>query len=230
MNFYDAVMAILKEAADRHGVAGLAQLIDVDRRVITNWLNGKAKGPSLDRIARACDLLGYMPAPTALTVGEPIIFDMPYHPEGLMLDPRDFIPVPLIANMDLIDGESIPFTNIAHFGLVHKSAAFVQGRTHLIAITITNDVMAPLLSHDDYVIIDMDEKEIVQGSLYLVRNPERTKVGVRRVLIDGDSISFYDKAHCVDPRTFSLSRDYENDLAKAIIGRVIWGRIDLRNL
>lgn len=230
MNFYDTVMNIVREAADRYGVAGLSQLIDVDRRVIANWLNGKAKGPSLDRIARACDLMGYMPTSTAVNVGEPIDFDMVYHPNGLMLDPKDYIAIPLVKDENLIDGPVIPQSNIEHIGPAHKSAPFVQGRTHLISIAITDDIMAPLLAKNDYVIIDLDDREIEQGRLYLVRNPDRTKTAVRRVFIDGDSISFYNKDHSVEPKIFSLSRNYGNDLSKAILGRVIWGRIDLRSL
>ncbi len=230
MNFYDGVMNIVREAADRYGVAGLSQLIDVDRRVIANWLNGKAKGPSLDRIARVCDLMGYMPTSNKINVGEPIEFDMEYRPDGIMLDPKDYVPVPLVKNENLIDGPAIPLSNIAHFGPAHKSAAFVQGRTHLISVRITDDTMAPLLATDDYVIVDMDDREIVQGSLYLARNPDRTITAVRRVFVDGDAISFYDKEHSVTPRIFSLSRDYGNDISRAIIGRIIWGRIDMRSL
>jgi transcriptional regulator with XRE-family HTH domain len=230
MNFYDSVMTILREAADRHGVAGLAQLIDVDRRVIANWLNGKAKGPSLDRIARVCDLMGYTPTAMTVSVEERISFDMPYHPEGLMLDPADYVPVPLVKDENLIDGPTIPLSNIAYFGPVHKSAAFVQGRTHLISVRITDDTLAPLLGTNDSVIVDMDDLEIEQGRLYLVRTPDRSQTSVRRVIIDGDAITFYDKAHTVDPRIFSLSRDYADDLSKAIIGRIIWGRTDMRNL
>ena len=230
MNFYDTVMKILKEAADRHGVATLAQLIDVDRRVISNWLNGKAKGPSLDRIARVCDLMGYTPISTSISVGEPIGFDMPYQPDCLMLNPGDYVPLPLIRDANLIDGVNIPLSNIAHFGLVHKTATFVQDRTHLLAVSMPDDIMAPLLGFGDYAIIDMDDREIVQGSLYLVRTPDGTETSVRRVLVDGDAISFYNRDHSVEPRIFSLSRDYNDDLSKAIIGRVIWGRTDVRNM
>lgn len=230
MNFYDTVMAILREAADHYGVVGLSKLVNVDRRVLTNWINGKAKGPSLDRIARVCDLMGYTPTLSALNVGEPIDFDMHYRPNGLMLDPKDYIAIPLVKDENLIDGPVIPQSNIEHIGPAHKSAAFVQGRTHLISIAMTDDIMAPLLVKDDYVIIDLDDREIEQGRLYLVRNPERTKTAVRRVFIDGDSISFYNKDHSVEPKIFSLSRQYNGDLSKAVLGRVIWGRIDLLNM
>lgn len=230
MNFYDTVMTIVKEAADRYGVVGLSKLVDIDRRVLTNWLNGKAKGPSLDRIARVCDLMGYTPTSTSVNVGEPINFDMTYRPDGIMLDPQDYVPVPLVKDENLIDGPVIPQSNIEHICPAHKSAPFVQGRTHLISIAITDDIMAPLLSCDDYVIIDMDDREIEQGCLYLVRTPDRTETAIRRVFIDGDAISFYNKDHSVEPRTFSLSRHYNGDLSKAILGRVVWGRIDLRNM
>ncbi|MFP5223133.1 MAG: helix-turn-helix transcriptional regulator [Acidobacteriota bacterium] len=132
----------------------------------------------------------------------------------------------------------VPQDSVRGWVLALKDHASIKYRSNLVAVEIGKgqESMVPTLHPLDIVLIDKDDfRPEPDGSIFLVREPgPDAEVAVKRVYTQGrdgeTTIQFLsdnpDK-RSFPPRVHSLERDYDGDLRRAIVGRVVWSWSDM---
>lgn len=132
----------------------------------------------------------------------------------------------------------VPQDSVRGWVLALKDHASIKYRTNLVAVEIGKgqESMVPTLHPLDIVLIDKDDfRPDPDGSIFLVREPgPDAEVAVKRVYTqgrDGETIIQFlsdnpDK-RSFPPRVHSLEKDYDGDLRRAIVGRVVWSWSDM---
>lgn len=233
--FIDQYRTMIEEAAGTFTMTQLQEIVGVDRRNVRKWVDGSGF-PRADSLAKLADAMGYRLVKTGLDSNDRIqaenfvkTKDGTYARE---IDLADFEIVPLVKDPDLLstDDYLLPDGNIRHYALVHKSTPTLnECSPNLIAVKVTEKAIGTLLEKSDVVIIDREDTEIENGRIYLVRTPEGQTM-LRRVAIDPSGVLiFHSQNHNVTPLAFPLSA-YGGDIKKAILGRGVRFRGDLRKL
>jgi len=148
----------------------------------------------------------------------------------------DYLAVPL-ASMPVAAGPGIiPEEDIQSWVLVWRNHESVRHRSNLVAVEIGKNQhsMEPTLHPKDIVLIDRSDfipKE-PPGNIYLIREPAPDcALAIKRVRIqvkDGQEfIVFYSDNPQYPPDFYNLKIDYDNDIKKAVIGRVVWAWSDM---
>lgn len=149
---------------------------------------------------------------------------------------EDYIAVPLAAGPVAAGRGMIPAEEVRSWVLVWKNHDSVRFRRNLIAVEIARGMtsMVPTLHPQDICLVDRDDfhtKFDPPGNIFLVREPDDS-VAVKRVVLKvrgGEThVTFYsDNVTEHPPQVYSLAADYGGDIAKAIIGRVVWAWSDM---
>ncbi len=151
--------------------------------------------------------------------------------EGLpTIIPDDYLAVPLCSEAGAGPG-IVQCEEFQNWFLVYRNEPSIRLRSNLMAVKITkgSTSMLPTLAPGDIVLVDRGENSNPRpGRMYLVAEPDGS-TKVKRVKVDLDKvarqtrITFYsDNVAENPPEMFYLESDYEDDLNRAILGRVVW--------
>lgn len=152
-------------------------------------------------------------------------------------DVQEYMAVPMVGEVGAGPG-MIPQEDIESWVLVYRKHRSVLKRSDLLAVEIGKNQrsMIPTLYPQDIVLIDRNDygQDGFQtpGNIFLVREPGQEGGGmVKRVTLEGkkeDAMLVYysDNAAEYSPIPYHL-RDFDFDLRKAIVGKVIWAWADL---
>ena len=203
---------------------------------LNKWLSGK-RVPSIKNISPIIDRLGKFvteiePAKDVCFVNAKVV------PAGEHVHPpqaEDYIAAPLVGEVGAGPGY-VAQEDVESWFLVYKHVPAIMHRRDLIAVEIGDHStsMSPLLNPGDIVLVDRDDHSVEHpGHIMLVRDPDGAGM-IKRVALnkDGDdwSLQYYsDNAAKNPPMTFKLGEDYDGDITKAVVGRVIWAWSDVRN-
>jgi len=151
---------------------------------------------------------------------------------------EDYLAVPL-ASMPVAAGPGIiPEEKIQSWVLVWRSHESVRHRSNLVAVEIGRDQrsMEPTLHPGDIVLIDRNDfiPKSPPGNIYLVRFPGgdgEAGLSIKRVQLYSknkqDLISFYSDNPQYPPDIYDLNVEYDGDIKRAIVGRVVWAWSDM---
>jgi transcriptional regulator with XRE-family HTH domain len=149
---------------------------------------------------------------------------------------EDYLAVPL-ASMPVAAGQGIiPEESIRSWVLVWRHHESVQFRFNLVAVEIGKGQrsMEPTLHPGDIVLIDKGDyrPSPPPGNIYLVRFPgDDGGLAIKRVQTYSKDkkylISFYSDNPQYPPEIYDLKVEYDNDISRAVIGRVVWAWSDM---
>ncbi len=155
---------------------------------------------------------------------------------GAMPKGDDYLAVPLAAGPVAAGRGMIPEDQIKSWVLVWRHHESVRFRTDLIAVEIGRgqNSMEPTLHQGDILLVDRADFHTnfsPPGNIFLVREPDGS-VLVKRVTLkrrNGDTtiILYSDNSIEHTPLMYSLNEDYEGDISRAVIGRVVWAWSDM---
>ena len=152
-------------------------------------------------------------------------------------DAEDYVAVPMVGEVGAGAG-MIDQGEILSWVLVHIHSLAVHNRSNLLAVEIGKNQrsMEPTLHPMDIILVNRDDSGDTRGftppgNIFLVREPgQEGGAMVKRVSItkrkDVTTITFYSDNPLFEPDTYLLS-EYDNDLKKAVVGRVVWAWTDL---
>jgi len=151
---------------------------------------------------------------------------------------ENYLAVPLVGEVGAGPGV-IAQEEIVSWVLVYREHRSVIQRSNLLAVEIGKNQrsMIPTLHPGDIVLVDRNDWGQQTGygppgNIYLVREPGQEGGGmVKRVALAGkgdtSTITFYSyNAVEYGPDVFHLHQ-YEHDLRRAVVGRVVWAWADL---
>ena len=228
--------ALIEEAVAKAGsVVALAKATGIARQTISKWL-AKQSGPTATNLAKVMQYIGVHPVQVGQEQVETVNFAAVEWEGVEMPCPSDYKAVPVLADPNLIDGDSLltPRNNIADWALPAANSKSVRNRPHTIAIMVKDTSMSPLLDPGDMVYVDREDTAISPGGIYLVRHADTQAVCLRRVHekeTDVDTILYYVADHPkVEPCHYSVAKDFGGNRNQAILGRAVTARVDLLNL
>lgn len=230
-------LSFLQLAIDKAGsVSKLETETGIARQTIAKWLSGEAS-PSIQKYGVIMDYVGA----TCVRIGDEatrlvsfanITFDGVDVPSQ-----EEYIAVPVLKDPNLIDPSSlfVPKENIFTHSLPVASYQAIRSRPHLIGMFVRDDSMAPLMDPGDVIYVDRADTAVHEwGRLYLVRDAKSGDTCIRRVDIDeedGDTVVHLTADNPkVRSRHYSLKKFYGGNRRNCILGRVVYGRIDMLNL
>jgi len=149
-------------------------------------------------------------------------------------DAQDYKAVPLV-DMPVAAGPGLLVDeNIRSWVLVYNLHSSVRMKSNLIAVEIGRGQrsMIPTLHPLDLILVDLDDRNpgVGQG-MFLIREPDGS-VAVKRVSLEHRSgkthlIFYSDNASEYPPTMYVVEDDYNGDIEKAIIGKVLWAWSDM---
>lgn len=242
MGFYDELIATLNKSLheDFDGkTSHMGKACDVHPTTLKRLLEGERSkwAQMLGRIADAANVhvasTGFAPdqsrdvcfvAPKRLSVED---MEQPI--------PEDYIAVPLADGPVAAGRGFVPEDVIKSWVLVWKNHDSVRFRTNLIAVEIGKgqNSMVPTLHPQDILLVDRDDfkdRFNPPGNIFLVREPDDS-VTVKRVSIkqkNGDMLlTYYSDNVEHAPMLYSLTEEFDGDISRAVIGRVVWAWSDM---
>lgn len=241
MGIYEKAMEALRGTiAENHKSAqAFAEQLGINPPTLTRWLSGQ-RVPSFAALAPILDAMG---ADLIFRgEGEPsreVCFVSPKRLNVIDAEtpiPEDYIAVPLASGEVAAGRGMIAEDQIKSWVLVWKNHDSVRFRTNLMAVEIGKgqSSMVPTLHPQDILLVDRDDfnsRFTPPGNIFLVREPDDS-VTVKRVTIkqrNGDMmLTFYsDNAVEHPPMSYSLGEDYQGDVSRAVVGRVVWAWSDM---
>ena len=239
-NFSEQVTELLQEAFDKFGYVGIQKEIGIRRQNFQKWLNGE-QSPRSDLLGKVADLMGYRLVKVGIDSDNRLQADNFIAQDdgnfSRKIDLSQYEVVPVVKNPDAlsaIPGEShIADKDIQYPAIIHKSATVLdENSPNLIGVVVDGKKMGAPVEKSDSLFFDREDREIENGRVYLVRTPDGQTL-IRRVIAsekDGDiHLTFYAENSAFEPLAFSLS-EYDGDISKAILGRGVWFRGNLREI
>lgn len=245
MGFYKDFLEELEKAAYQRfkNPNRLAEFLDSEPNLITRWLK-KERIPRADKMGEVMDKLGMklIPPDEKIELTREVCFvDAKIVPAGHAATPpeaEDYVAVPLVGEAGAGPG-MVSEDKLKSWVLVYKNMPSLSRRSNFIAVEIGKNQrsMTPLLHPGDMVLVDLDDHGQdgfrSPGNIFLVREPGQEGGGmVKRVSLSGKGdntlITYYsENAEENEPEPYFLKADFENDLTKAIVGKVVWAWTDL---
>lgn len=235
--YEESILAVLDAAIDRFRTAkALSEATGVSAANISRWRKGRA--PRISEIAPILEIMGVeMNLPTAEPSKDVCFVNARVVPAGEHIRPpqaEDYIAAPLVGEVGAGPGY-VAQDDVESWFLVYKHVPAIMHRRDLIAVEIGrhSTSMSPLLNPGDIVLVDRDDHSVERpGHIMLVRDPDGSGM-IKRVAMnkDGDDwvIQFYsDNAAKNPPMIYRLNEDFDGDITKAVVGRVIWAWTDVR--
>ncbi|SKA85579.1 Peptidase S24-like [Paucidesulfovibrio gracilis DSM 16080] len=220
----------------------MADALEVDPSQLNRFLSGE-RGLTVDSLGRILDRLGARLAfpddPDDAT--REVCFVVPERSqvgrEAPPPDSEDYIAVPLAASPVAAGPGLIPEDKIDGWVLVWRHHEAVRFRSNMVAVQIgKNELsMIPTLHPGDIVLVDRNERDPVPaGKIMLVTEPGGDDAGamVKRVSThktseDIELIFYSDNSRDFPPMVYRLARDYDDDITRAIVGKVVWAWSDM---
>ena len=237
--FENSILGILDAAVERFKTAkALSEATGVSAANISRWRKGRA--PRTSEIAPILEIMGAsLTLPDTVEPAKEVCFvNAKVMPAGEHIAPpqsEQYIAAPLVGEVGAGPGYFAQ-EEVESWFLVYKNVPAIMHRRNLIAVEIgpASTSMQPLLNPGDIVLVDRDDQDVEHpGHIMLVRDPDGAGM-IKRVALNKDgadwTLQFYsDNAAKNPPMTFKLGEDYDSDITKAIVGRVIWAWSDVRN-
>lgn len=246
MSFYEDFLKELKSAAyDKFkNPRRLADFLGVEPNLITRWLN-RDRIPKADKMGEVIDALGARlvfpdqdererARTREVAFVNAKIVNAEHNAPPVI--PEDYLAVPLVSEAGAGPG-IVPTSEHESWFLVYRNEPSIRTRSNLIAVRIAKDSnsMSPTLSPGDIVLVDRNDRAAGQapGRIWLVMEPDGSGK-VKRVKLDYckerrlTRLTFYsDNVQEHPPEIFTLEDDYEGDIERAIVGRVVWAWSDV---
>lgn len=206
--------------------------------MLGKWFNG-TRVPSLSSLSPLLERIGVnLTSKNAEPAREVCFVNAKVVPAGECVAPpqaEDYIAAPLVGEVGAGPGY-FSEEEVQSWFLVYKHVAAIRQRRDLIAVEIgkSSTSMMPLLHPGDIVLVDRGDKLVDRpGRIMLVRDPDGAGM-IKRVSITGkgddETIQFYsENAAYNPPETYNKNKDFNGDLNNAIVGRVIWAWMDVRD-
>ena len=246
MGFNDDFKKILAKARERCRTdLELSELTGINQGSLSKLFGGKKKSFNQDVISRALDALGarlVLPDEPTEQTREVCFVDAKVvrtGKNGPPIVPEEYVAVPLVGEVGAGPG-IVAQDEFLSWVLVYRRMSSVARRSNLLAVEVGKNQksMVPLLHPGDIVLVDLDDFGQdtgfrPPGNIYLVREPGQEGGGkIKRVSITGKGenavISYYSENTAEnEPEPYFLSQDFDGDLRKAIVGKVIWAWTDL---
>lgn len=148
--------------------------------------------------------------------------------------PEDYRAIPLVAGDVAAGPGMLPQEGIKSWVLVYVGEQGIRGRSNLLAVRVGKGQrsMTPGIQPGDMVMVDLDDTDAKEnGRIYLIKDPEEGSAikRVKRYMRKGkEFVTFYsDNAEEYPPDTYAIQDDFDGDLRRAIVGRVVWGWSDM---
>ncbi|WP_022662128.1 S24 family peptidase [Paucidesulfovibrio longus] len=220
----------------------MADSLEVDPSQLNRFLSGE-RGLTVDSLGRILDKLGAriaFPDDPADAARE-VCFVTPERSQVGRDSPppasEDYIAVPLASSPVAAGPGIIPEDRIDGWVLVWRHHEAVRFRSNMVAVQIGKyeQSMIPTLHPGDIVLVDRNERDPVPaGKIMLVTEPGGDDAGamVKRVSThktadDMELIFYSDNSKEFPPMVYRLGRDYEGDISRAIVGKVVWAWSDM---
>jgi transcriptional regulator with XRE-family HTH domain len=246
MSILDTVkQGIARLAREHGGPSALAEKAGVGQPNVSKFLSGKAI-PRFDTIARMLETLGakvVFPDEERDTT-KSVVFVAAKRPgsvggaEASQPAPENYMAIPLAQGVVAAGPGLIPEDAVRGWVLAMKDQSSIRYRSNLVALEIgrNQESMVPTLHPLDIVLVDRDDfRPEPDGSIFLVRDPgPDAEVAVKRVYTSRKDaqtlvtfVSDNPDKRSYPPSVFSLESDYQGDLRRAIVGRVVWAWSDM---
>ena len=236
MTFVNAFRTAVRESLDLYGAQSLAQQVGVNYRTLQKWAEPDSQAPRADLLGRVLDLAGWKLVKVGVNTDAHLEAQDLVNIDGTLakkIDISEYEAVPLVKDPNIIrDDNHLPASSVLHYSLIHKSTRTLgECSPNLIAVSVAEMAIGTLLEEYDIVIVDLNDKKVVNGRIYLVRTPNGDTC-LRRVCTNEEEtmLTFYATSHNVSPMMYSIANDYGGDISKAILGRGVRIRGDLRDL
>jgi phage repressor protein C with HTH and peptisase S24 domain len=237
--FSEKIMSTIRKAVDDQfngNISAASKAWGVTGDNLNKWLSGK-RVPSIKNISPIIDRLGKFV--TEIEPAKDVCFvNAKVMPAGQHIAPpqsEQYIAAPLVGEVGAGPGYFAQ-EEVESWFLVYKNVPAIMHRRNLIAVEIgpSSTSMQPLLNPGDIVLVDRDDQDVEHpGHIMLVRDPDGAGM-IKRVALnkDGDdwSLQYYsDNAAKNPPMIYRLNEDFDGDITKAVVGRVIWAWTDVRD-
>lgn len=237
MGFKSSIYQIIKRAiAKKYGTASaLADRARVSQSTMSRYLSGGSI--SMDNLARIMDEIGVevaTPDTQRPTTRETVIL----MEDGKTHDDR-YEAIPLVAPNQAALGQLPPKDSPDQWILVRTDEDGLTGRKNLWAVRLGRDqrYLPDVFEPGDIIIIDCDDvtppTRTGHGNIFLVRHPERDggEIAAQRAVLqrqDGQPfVTFYSDNPEFPPSFYNITVHYDGDMAKAVIGRIVYARTNL---
>ena len=150
--------------------------------------------------------------------------------------PENYMAVPLTASPVGAGEGMLDDDSVDGWVLVYRRMLPANISQDLLAVPIDERgySMEPTLHPGDIVLVDREKIHPEEGGIYLVRDPHEMAAMVKRVNTlrkNGDIQIIFssdnpDKKN-YSPKIWSISEDYDGDMSRAIVGRVMWAWSDM---
>ena len=246
MGFEQDFKQLVREASEKvcKNATELAEKAGVSQAALSQLLSGKRKGLQLESVGKLLDAIG-----VSLTrpwereqTREVCLVDAKIvraGEHGPPIIPEEYVAVPLVSEAGAGPG-IVPQDEFKSWVLVYRNLRSIARRSNLIAVEIGKNSrsMVPLLHPGDLVLVDLDDRGELSGfappgNTYLVREPGQEGGGkIKRVSMSGQgknaTIIYYSENVAENvPESYFLAQDFDNDITKAIVGKVVWAWTDL---
>ena len=248
MGFEQKFRELVQAAASKRfrNQTEMAVTAGINQGAFSDFLNGKKKSMQLETIGKILDTLGaeiVLPEERALqeATREICFVDAKVVPVGRLAgvpEAEDYIAVPLVGEAGAGPG-MVSEDQLRSWVLVYRNLHSVARRSNLLAVEIGKNQrsMTPLLHPGDIILVDLDDHGEdgfrSPGNIFLVREPGQEGGGkVKRVSLSGQGanciiIYYSENAEENEPEPYSLHGDFDGDITRAIVGKVVWAWTDL---
>lgn len=245
MGFTDDIRLKLESLIGKGGLFSnkkrMADSLEVDPSQLNRFLTGE-RGLTADSLGKILDKLGaaiHFPDEPADATREVCFVSPGKVTAGKNLqgpEAEDYLAVPLAMSPVAAGPGLIPQDQVEGWVLVWKHHESVRFRNNMIAVQIgkNENSMIPALHPGDLVLVDRDDKNPEPpGRIMLVTEPGENggamvkRVSTNRAEDDIELVFYSDNSREFPPFTYRLNRDYDGDINRAIVGRVVWAWSDM---
>lgn len=155
-------------------------------------------------------------------------------PEGSPLPvPHNYLAVPMVGWSGAGTGVDDPILPDGNYLMVIRNHSSIRTRTNLIGVKIARGEtsMKGLMNPGDIIVVDRDDipkNPKPPGNIYLVHDPDSPGgVMIKRVIFQEskkgnlDIVFYSDNAPSNPPKVFDFHEIFDDDIMKAIVGRVV---------
>jgi len=226
--------------------AHMAEFLGVPVNQITRWIK-KERVPKLDTIGPALDKLGatiilpegvagIVPQDTSRPVRflDATVIHNGRHDHLPQPSPDKYRAIPVVSGEVAAGPGLLPEDGIESWMILSTAEPAVRRSSNLLAVRVgrRQRSMLPLIHPGSTVLVDCDDRNpATESAIYLVCDPHDGRA-LKKVRVftrhNEEFVTFYSlNAEEYPPFTYSVDQDFEGNLEKAIIGRVVWQWQDL---
>jgi SOS-response transcriptional repressor LexA len=138
-------------------------------------------------------------------------------PPADLVQRRDFIAVPLVDGAVAAGSARVVSEQVEDWAWIHQSQ--LGHRHNLVAVRVRGDSMDPVLPDGSMVVVDREDRDVVDGAPYVVRVDDEGACTVKYLEADGEELVLIPENHRAH-REQRVRRD--PDGPDIVVGRVVW--------